>query len=73
MTSPRDPVVPSQVGYDWTRQWHLQNSVERITVPEKVRLDPYRVGIPSDSRPLVCSMHVRPVRCRIIIDLMFLE
>ena len=23
-----------------TRQWHLRNSVEHITVPEKVRLDP---------------------------------
>ena len=23
---PRDPVVSSQVRYDWTRQWHLHNS-----------------------------------------------
>ena len=36
---PRDPVVPTepQVRYDWTL--HIY-SVEHITVPEKVRLDP---------------------------------
>ena len=53
---PRDPLPPSpQVRYDWALTWRLHKKCP-ITVPEKVRLDPYRVSISSHRASWVRSM-----------------